>query len=371
MTDDPLTDNPATYDPQAHAQLLSDYCLAAQPGERVLVQASTLALPLVEALHRELLRRGAVPLIRLEYPQPAQDFLKYAPDALIDALDPLTLAEIQGVQASLRILTPTLPGSQQAGADPGRAARWRRAQAPIAAARAQRRWNLTLYPTDAGAQAAGMTLPAYRAFVASAMFLDAPDPAARWAEVRAFQARLIERLSRADEVHILADGCDLRLSVKGRSWANSDGKRNMPSGEVFTGPHEGSAEGHMHFDLPTIFAGQPVSGVRLSFRSGRVVSASAEEGEDTLLAALETDAGARLLGELGIGSNSGIQRASRNILFDEKIGGTVHLALGSSYPETGGVNQSALHWDLISDLRRGGELRLDGEVFQRGGVFVL
>ena len=355
------------YDPQKHADLLADYCLGAREGERVLVQGSTLALPLLEALHVALLKRGAAPVMRLEYPEQLDDFHRYASDSLLDGLHPLQLQETESAQASLRILTPTEPAGDL---DPERQARHRRTLAPVARTRAKKRWSLTLYPTEYGAESAGLSLPAYADFVAGAMFLDDPDPVARWAEVRAMQAGLIERLSGADEVHILAPDTDLRLSVKGRVWVNSDGKRNMPSGEVFTGPLEQSANGHILFGLPTVFGGTLLSGVRLEFRDGKVVSAEAEQGEAALLAALETDAGACFLGELGIGTNFGIRQPSRNILFDEKIGGTVHLALGNSYPETGGTNESALHWDLICDLRAGGQVLLDGELFQDGGQFV-
>ncbi|MBB6097133.1 aminopeptidase [Deinobacterium chartae] len=353
---------------QKHAELLADYCVRAQAGERVLVQTSTLALPLVEALHNTLLARGAMPLLRLEYPGQLEDFYRRASDALLDTLHPLQLQEIESVDATIRIQTPTAPA---ADLDPSRAARYTKTLAPVARARAQKRWNLTLYPTPYGAQAAGMTLEAYEAFVAAAMFLDTPDPVAKWGEVREMQARLIERLERADEVRILGPETDLRLSVKGRSWANSDGKRNMPSGEVFTGPLEDSAEGHIYYGLPTTYQGREVSGIRLRFERGRVVDARAEVGEDVLQAALEADPGARFLGELGIGSNYGIQQASKNILFDEKIGGTVHLAVGRSYPETGGRNESAIHWDMISDLRGGGQILLDGEVFQQDGRFLI
>ena len=356
-----------SYDPLKHAALLTDYCLAVQPGERVLVQTTTLALPLVEALHRLLLERGAAALIRLEYPAQEADFEHLAPDSLLDAIEPLLLAEVESVQASIRILTPQTP---LPGADPQRAARRRKALSRVAQIRAQRRWNLTLFPTPDGAQAAGLSLREYESFVSSAMFLDAPDPVARWGEVRALQAHLIERLSRAREVRILGEDTDLRLDISGRTWVNSDGKRNMPSGEVFISPLETSAAGQMYFDLPTVYGGADVSGVRLTFETGRVVQASAEEGQSVLNAALDTDAGARIVGELGIGSNAGIQRPTRNILFDEKIGGTVHLALGNGYPETGGTNVSALHWDLIKDLRGGGQILLDGEVFQDGGHFV-
>jgi aminopeptidase len=357
----------SNYDPQAHARLLVDYCIAAQPGERVLVQTTTLALPLVEELHKLLLQRGATPVIRLEYPTQLDDFYRLAPDTLLDTTEALLLSEVESIDASIRILTPSAPGE---GLDPQRVARHRKALNPVARARAQRRWNLSLYPTAYGAEAARMSLSEYEAFVSSAMFLDTPDPVAKWGEIRILQAHLIEKLSRASEVRIVGDETDLTLSIQGRGWVNSDGKRNMPSGEVFTGPIETSANGQILFGLPSLYGGSAVRNVRLTFKDGQVVDARADEGEDAVLAALETDSGAKWLGELGIGSNAGIQIPSQNILFDEKIGGTVHLALGNSYPETGGTNVSALHWDLIKDLRRGGQILLDGEVFQDGGRFV-
>ncbi len=355
-----------TYDPQKHAELMVDYCIQAQPGERILVATTTLALPLVEAIHRTLLTRGARPVLRLEYPQQQQDLIRYASDELLDALHPADLAEIESIQGSIRIQTPQPPES----GDPARATRHARSHGPIATTRAKRKWTLTLYPTEFGAQAAGLSLPDYEAFVASAMFLDQPDPVAAWGEVRAKQARYIERLSVADEVRITAPGTDLRMSVKGRGWVNSDGRRNMPSGEVFTGPIEDSVEGTIYYSLPTLFQGTRVSGIHLRFERGQVVEARAEEGDDALQAALATDPGARFVGELGIGTNFGIQTPSMNILFDEKMGGTVHLALGRSYPETGGLNESALHWDMICELRTGGEVRLDGAPFIEGGRFV-
>lgn len=356
-----------TYDPQPHAALLADYCVSARPGDRVLVAASTLALPLVEALHRTLLQRGARPALRLSYPEQEGNVQRYASEEVLGTLHPSEVEDARAFGASIRILTPTPPADD---IDPQRAAQHRAGLAPVSPSRLHDRWNLTLYPTPYGARAAGMTLPEYEEFVARAMFLDAPDPVARWGEVRAFQARLIERLRRADEVHLSAAGTDLRLSVQGRSWSNSDARRNMPSGEVFTAPVETSANGTIHFDLPTLYGGRVVRGVTLTLRDGEVVDAAAEEGQDVLEAALRTDPGARFLGELGLGTNAGIQRPSLNILFDEKIGGTVHLALGQAYPENGGTNTSAVHWDMILDLRRGGRVRLDGEDFQVDGRFV-
>ncbi|WP_295816785.1 aminopeptidase [uncultured Deinococcus sp.] len=356
-----------TYDPERHAVLLADYCVTARPGDRVLVSGSTLALPLIEALHRVLLQRGARPVVRLSYPAQTEDVQRFASDEVLDSLHPVEIEDARALDASIRILTPTPPAPD---IDVARAARHRAAQAPVAMSTLHPRWNLTLYPTAFGAEAAGMTLPEYEAFVARAMFLDTPDPVQKWGEIRDFQAGLIGRLAAADDVHLVSEGTDLHLSVRGRTWSNSDARRNMPSGEVFTAPLERSANGVAHFDLPTLYGGRVVRGITLTFNDGEVVEARAEEGEDVLRAALATDAGSRFLGELGIGTNVGIQHPSMNILFDEKIGGTVHLAVGQAYAENGGTNRSAVHWDMICDLRKGGTLSLDGEPFEVNGQFV-
>nr|WP_221269629.1 aminopeptidase [Deinococcus budaensis] len=347
--------------------MLADYCLTAGAGERLLVAGGTAGLPLLREVTRALLTRGARPVVRLDYPGQDDDWADLAADAVLDQAHPADLADVEALDGSLRVLTPG-PGAP--GVDAARRARLTAARAPLAAARARKKWSLTLYPTAHAAAQAGMTEEDFGAFVMRAMFLDRADPVAAWGEVRGTQARLIERLTQGDRVRIEAPGTDLTLRVGGRSWANSDGKRNMPSGEVFTGPVEDSAEGVVTFTVPAEYGGQVVRGARLVFRAGEVVEFTAEEGEDVLRAALATDPGARRLGELGIGTNFGIQVPTGNILFDEKIGGTVHLALGRSYPETGGVNASAIHWDLITDLRGQGRLSLDGEVVQEGGRFL-
>jgi aminopeptidase len=257
------------------------------------------------------------------------------------------------------------------GVDPVRLARVARAREPLRGPLMAARWCVTIWPTPALAQEAGMDDEAYAAFVERALFLDRDDPVAAWRELSERQARLVDRLSRACEIRIEAEGTDLRLRVDGRTWINSDGRRNMPSGEVFTGPHEDSAQGCIRFSVPTGPAGVEVAGVCLEFAAGRVVSATARRGQDYLEAALATDPGARVLGELGIGTNPGIDRATGSILLDEKIAGTVHLALGRSYPETGGTNASALHWDLICDLRPGGRLSADGETIVESGEVAL
>jgi aminopeptidase len=319
-------------------------------------------------VQRELLERGAWPLMRVELPGAEEVFYAAARDAHLDGYAPAELAEAEAVDATLRIAAPDNVNAL-AGVEPERLARAARAREPLREARLSRRWAVTYWPTPASAQQAAMATGDFAAFVERALFLDRSDAAAAWGELSAFQARLVERLSTARTLRIEAEGTDLSLSVAGRTWINSDGRRNMPSGEVFTGPIEDSAEGRIRFSLRSVHRGVTVEGVELELRAGRVVSARAERGDAYLQATLATDDGARALGEIGIGTNFGIDRPVGSTLFDEKIGGTVHLALGRSYPETGGTNRSAVHWDLICDLRAGGRLSADGETLMQDGAF--
>ena len=352
----------------AFARLLVDYCLEVEPGQQVLVSSTTLAAPLLLALQREILAREAWPLLRVELPGQAESFWAAARDVHLDGYAPVELAEAEGIDASLRIQA-TDNANALAGVDPARLSRAARGRVPLREQLLRHRWAITLWPTPAAAQQAGMGTGDFAAFVARALFLDREDPAGAWGELRAFQASLIERLADAREIRIEAHGTDLTLNVAGRTWINSDGRRNMPSGEVFTGPHETSAEGVIRFTVPSSPRGVAVEDVTLEFSAGRVVAARAQRGDGYLQATLETDPGARLVGELGIGTNFGIDRPIGAILFDEKIGGTVHVALGRSYPETGGVNDSAVHWDLICDLRSGGRLSADGVTLLADGAF--
>jgi aminopeptidase len=355
-------------DPDAFATLIADYCLEVRPGQQVLVRSTTLATPLLLALQRALLEREAWPLLRPELEGADEGFWGAARDIHLDGFPPLALAEAEGADARVGIQAP-FNTRALAGVDAARMARAARARQPVRNAGLRQRWCLSLWPTPAGAQQAGMGTGEFAAFVRGALFLDREDPPAAWAELREFQAGLIERLARASEIHIEADGTDLRLGVGGRTWINSDGRRNMPSGEVFTAPVDGTAEGRIRYTVPSAPGGVDVEDIELEFREGVVVSASAGRGEEYLRTTLATDEGASRLGELGIGTNFGIDRAVGAILFDEKIGGTVHLAVGRAYPESGGTNESAVHWDMICDLREHGRLSADGETILENGRF--
>jgi aminopeptidase len=354
-------------DPDAFAALLCDWSMAVAPGDRVGVLSTTLAQDLAAALHRAVLERDAWPFVALEPPGLAADLYRLARSRHRSEPPPTHLALTGALDAFVRIDAPANT-TELADVDPAAVAEVATARRAYQEASLKLRWTGTILPTPALAQQARMSTATYAAFVTRALFLDRPDPVAAWRDLSATQEAMVKRLAPASEIRIEAEGTDIRLGVAGRTWINSDGRHNMPSGEVFTGPHERSADGSIRFTVPTGPRGVTVTGVELTFKDGEVVSARAERGDDYLQAALATDAGARYLGELGIGTNVGIDRATGHILLDEKMAGTVHLALGRSYPETGATNVSALHWDLICDLRDGGRLSADGETVVESGT---
>jgi aminopeptidase len=350
------------------ADLLVDYCLRVAAGETILIGSEWEARPLVEACARSVVLRGAHPLVRLEFPGLTEFFLRNATEEQLAFVPPVSVFEAQTVAARVRIAAES-DTRALSRVDPSRQAAADRALDPVRRAFRSKRWVLTQYPTAAYAEGAGMDLADYERFVASAMFLDRPDPVAAWQELGRRQAGLVEFMTGVKAVRIEAEGTDISLSVAGRTWINSDGRRNMPSGEIFTGPVEDSARGRLRCGFPVCRDGRGLKGIALELQDGLVVSARADEGQEYLLSMLDLDPGARRLGELGLGLNAGIQRFTGSILYDEKIGGTVHLALGQSYPETGGVNESALHWDLIVDTRSGGRVTADGRVVMEDGVW--
>ena len=352
------------------ADLLVDYCLRVAPGETIVVGSEWEARPLVEACARAIVRRGAHPLVRLDLPGLAEFYLRHATDAMLAETPPIGLFEAESADGRIRIAAESDTRSMR-DVDPARQAAFDLARAPIRRAASKKRWVLTQFPTAAYAADAGMPISEYEAFVASAMFLDRPDPVAAWMGLGRRQAGLVEYMSGVQSIRIEAEGTDLALGVGGRTWINSDGRRNMPSGEIFTGPIEDSASGRLRCSFPVCRGGREVARIALELDGGRVVDARADEGEDYLLSMLGLDPGARRFGELGLGLNDGIGRFTGSILYDEKIGGTVHLALGQSYPETGGTNESALHWDLIVDLRRGGRITADGRVVMEDGRWLV
>lgn len=361
------------------AKTLVGYCLDVQPGQLVTISATPVAEPLVREVYREVLRAGGHPLPQLHLPSLAEVKLAEANDEQLTWLSPTDRLLAEQADARLTIASETNT-RRLSGVDPKRQALQGRAARELRTIRQQHhvpgddRWCLTLYPTEAYAQDAGMSLHDFEEFVYGACLLNEQDPAAAWRALGERQQGYVEWLEGKREVHVLGPDTDLHLSIAGRTFRNSDGKRNFPSGEFFTSPVEDSAEGHIHYTVPSSVNGQRVRDIRLTFERGRVVKATAVEGQRYLEEMLETDDGARTLGEFAFGNNPDIQIPTGNILFDEKMGGTVHLALGNSYPETGGKNVSGLHWDMICDLRPaagGGKVYVDGTLFLEDGRLVV
>jgi aminopeptidase len=357
------------------ASVLVHYSLGLKPGQVFRINAPVAAADLIRAVYQEAVRAGAHVLPRIMLDGLDEIFLKQANEEQLRYLSPLAMQEIEQIDATLTIWADSNTKALT-GVDPQRAALSQQARRPVMQTFMQRsaagslQWCGTLFPTQAHAQDAEMSLSEYEDFVYSAGHLDEADPVAAWRAISARQQRQCDRLMAVRDLHIVAPGTDLRLSVAGRTWINADGTKNFPDGEVFTGPVEDSAEGVISFTFPAVHLGREVEGVRLEFERGKVVRATARKGEDLLTSLLDMDAGARFIGEFAFGTNPDIQRFTRNTLFDEKIGGTIHLAVGASYPDTGGTNQSALHWDMVCDLRQGGQVFADGDLIYRDGRFL-
>ncbi len=351
------------------AKLLAHYSIYAKKGETIGVEGPDTTAPLMEAVYEQLLRAGAFPIIRMSPVGLTEIFMKQGQDLHFDQLPPFEMAYAKSVDGTIRIMGSANTRALSA-TDPNRMARFARARKPVRKILLAKKWALTLFPTEAYAQDAEMSLREFEDFVYRANLLHLDNPVAAWQAEEVKQKKLISKLRNADEVRIVGPDTDLRMSVKGRTFIPSVATHNVPSGEIFTGPVETSAEGYIRYDFPVCEGGREIDGIRLVFKKGLVVEATADKNQDYLRKMLDMDPGAKRLGELGIGTNYDIQRHIKNILFDEKIGGTIHLALGESYEETGGKNKSALHWDMIKDLRQEGTLYVDGKPFQKNGKFV-
>jgi len=359
-----------------HADLLVNYSLRLQPGQLVRIDGGTVAAPLVTEVYRYALRAGAHPRTRVEVEGLDVIAVDESSDEQLVFVSEVDRFEVEQVSAIVTIWADrnTRALSQ---ADPARVSRriasrreltnrlWERIDEGKA------NWVGTRFPTDAHAQDAEMSLIEYEDFVYGACHVQGDeDPVAHWQVVSTELNARARELEQVRELRIVGPDTDLRLGVEGRAWLAADGKLNMPDGEIFTSPVETATEGEIRFSFPAIFHGRGVEDVRLRFEGGRVVHAEAGEGEDYLRSLLDMDDGARILGELAFGMNYEIDRFTRDILFDEKIGGTMHLALGASFKKVGGLNDSGLHWDMICDLRTDGEVYADGELVWKAGRFL-
>lgn len=360
---------------EALSRVIVEYSVGVKPGDKVVINGSTLAEPLLKEIYARILQAGGHPFMMLSLPGVEETFFKYASEDQLKHVPSPTRLVYETYDVRISILAEVNTRSLSK-VDPSKVVTQQRARTDLMrtfmkrSAAGELRWTVAPFPTNAAAQDAEMGLGEYEDFVYGACVPDLDDPVGYWQRFSARQQKMVDWLKGKSQVHITGRETDLRFPVAGRTFINCDGHENMPDGEVFTGPVEDSLEGCVYFSYPAIYGGREVSGVRLRFEGGKCVKATAEKNEAFLNDTLNTDDGARFVGEFGIGTNEAIKAFTREILFDEKIGGSFHLALGAGYPETGSQNESAIHWDMICDLRDGGEIRVDGHTLSRNGKFV-
>ena len=358
------------------ADVLVNYSVAIQPGDKVAVLGGPVAAPLLKAVYAKVLQAGGHPLMIVSLPGTDELLYRYASDEQLQHVSEPYKLVMETYDATIGVMSSENTKALS-GVDPAKMVLRSQAQRELMKINMQRaasgelRWVGTLFPTHAYAQDADMSLSEYEDFVYGACMPDMDDPVGYWRRFSAWQQQIVDWFKGKERVHVVGPETDLHLSIAGRTFINSDGKRNMPSGEVFTGPVEDSVEGHVYFSYPAIYRGREVTGVRLWFEGGKVVKATAEKNEDFLIKALDTDEGSRYVGEFAIGTNEGITNFTHQILFDEKIGGSFHMAVGAGYPDTGSKNESAIHWDMICDMRGGGKIWVDDELLYKDGKFVV
>ncbi len=357
------------------AKVMVQYSLALKPSQQCLINTHPLAEELSLAVYEEAIKSGAFVTMVSNTPGAQEIFYKHASDSQLDYVPPLTKIVTETFDANLHIWSEHNTHSL-AGVDPKRIARVARAGAQLSkvflerSAKGEMRWCLTVYPTHAMAQDADMSLFDYREFVFNAGMLNEDDPVAYWKKAGQEQQKMADWLKGHDQIILKGSDVDLRMSIKDRVFIPCDGKFNFPDGEIFTGPIEDSVEGWVRFKYPAIESGQEVTDIQLWFEKGRVVKETASKNQELLTAQLNTDPGARSLGEFGIGTNYGITRFTKNMLFDEKMGGTIHLAAGAGFPESGSKNESGIHWDMLCDMNDG-EIYVDGDLFYKSGKPVI
>jgi aminopeptidase len=357
------------------AGVLVNYSVGVKRGQLVRVSGPPIAQPLILAVYEKVIEAGGHPAVRMVPEELNEILLKHGDDDQLRFCNPVGIYEYERLDCSIGIWAEENTKALT-NCDPKKISLTQAARKPLMdifmkrAAEGKLRWVGTQYPSNACAQDAEMSQAEYEDFVFAAGLIDQPDPIAAWRKISERQQRLTDFLNGKTDYRVKsANGTDVRMSVAGKTWINCDGHENFPDGEVFTGPVIESVEGQINFSFLAVHHGRECDGVRLAFRNGKVVDAAASKGLDFLISMLDMDAGSRSLGECAIGTNYGIQRYTRNTLFDEKIGGTCHFALGAGYPETGNNNQSGLHWDMVVDLREGGFVEIDGVKIMEDGRF--
>lgn len=362
---------------EKYARVLVEYSTNVQENDLVIIRATShLAEDLVKAIYRQVLQKGAHPLLRTSICDLSDTFIKYASDEQLDYIDPISKMEYEKVNKYISIGAPQNL-KNMARADKNKMARRSKATRELSelllsrSARGEASWVIADVPTHALAQEAKMSFDEYSEFLFNACFLNLENPVEKLLEMDREQKRWCEYLDKCSKIRIVGEKTDITFSTSGRKWISCSGLNNYPDGEVFTSPVEDSAEGEIYFDFPAIYRGNEASKIHLKLEKGKVIEARAEKGEEFLNAMLNLDEGASFVGEIAIGTNEMIQDVTGNILFDEKIGGSIHMAVGASYPETGGKNVSGLHWDIIKNMKNGGEIYADDTLIYKDGKFLI
>lgn len=358
------------------ARVLTEYSVQIKPGDYAFIAGNIVSEPLIVALYEAILRRGGNPVVNVGLPQLNELRLMFASDNQLEFLDPAGMTRIENIDAFFNISAP-MNTRANSTADPAKMQKAQSAQRPLIeryferAGSGEINWVIAPWPTDSAAQQAEMGIHAYREFVYKACGLDQDDPVAYWQGFRDKQTKIADWLHGKKHAHVKGPGIDLQFDFEGRSWISCHGTENFPDGEIFTSPVENSVNGTVQFSYSTYNGGREVNGVEFKFEDGCVVSATAKKGEEYLLSQLDMDEGARRLGEFAIGTNYGVTQVTGSTLFDEKIGGTIHMAIGEGFSEAGGSNKSAVHWDMVHGMQDGGEIIVDGELFYKNGEFVI
>lgn len=360
-----------------YAEVLVDYSVDVKKGDTVQIRATSAeAKELVKAVYKRVLEKGAHPIVRTSIVDLTDTFIKYASDDQLDYVDPITKMEYETIDKFISIGAP-LNTKSMARADLNKLSRRGKATKQLSeilmsrSAKGEASWVIGDFPTNALAQEAKMSLDEYTEFLINSCYLNCEDPVAKLKELDVKQSKWAEYLNRVKQIRITGEKTDITFKVEGRRWISCSGKNNYPDGEVFTSPVEDGINGEIYFDFPQNYRGNEAYGVHLWIENGLIVKAEAEKGEEFLQAMLDMDEGSKGIGEIAIGTNDEIQEVTGNILFDEKIGGSIHMAVGASYPETGGKNVSGLHWDLIKNMKNGGKIYADDILIYENGKMLL
>lgn len=357
------------------AKLLVRYSTSVKKGDEILIYGSTQAEPLILECYREVLKAGGHPLVMPILEETEEIFFKEAQNHHLDYASPYKRQWYEKMNGLIGISADSNT-RMLSNVSPEKMARSAAAKTEVRkifmerGAKKELKWVGLVYPTNALAQEASMSLSEYQDFVYGACMADKRDPIAAWKKVKKNQEKMVNRLNKASKLEFYGEDTEISMSVKGRKWVNCCGENNMPDGEVFSAPVENSVNGKIRFTFPGVYMGKEVEDISLEFKKGKIVKASAAKGEELLKSLIAIDDGSKRLGEVAIGTNHNIKKFTKHILFDEKLGGTIHMAIGSGYPETNAKNVSAIHWDMIKDMKKNAEVIADGETVYKNGKWV-